>query len=86
MHLLSWKNSDPASVVLGVLLPNDESACGICLQLGFLDFVVVVCFAQKENRKLKNIINIWMEQLKVFDNLLINSGGFQIALPRRAAV
>ena len=45
MHLLSWKNSDPASVVLCVLLSNDESACGICLQQGFLDFFIVVYFS-----------------------------------------
>lgn len=57
MHLLSRKNSDPASVVLCVLLSTDESACGICLQQGFLDFHVLF-IALKEDRKLKNIINI----------------------------
>lgn len=67
MHLLSWKNSDPASVVLCVLLSNDESACGICLQQGSLDFCFVLFISLRNKiENWKNIINIWKEQLMSF--------------------
>lgn len=69
MHLLPWKNSDPASVVLCVLLANDENLRDL-FTAGLSGFIFFVCFllfiSLKDNRKLKNIINILMKQLRGF--------------------
>lgn len=87
MHLLSWKNSDPASVVLYVLLSNDESACGICLQQGSLDFCFVLFISLRNKiENWKTLLIFERNNLWVFENLLINSGGFQISLLKRTMV
>lgn len=56
MHILPWKNSNPASVVLCVLLANDENL-GDLFTAGFSGyfFFLFVCFllffSLKDNRK-----------------------------------
>lgn len=43
MHLLPWKNSDPASVVLCVLLANDENL-GDLFTAGLSGFIFLFVF------------------------------------------
>lgn len=64
MHILPQKNSNPASVVLCVLLANDENLGDLFTAVFSRFFFFFACFllflSLKDNRKLKDLFNIFL--------------------------